>query len=295
MEQVEEIIEKFVKDAQEPKVTELFNTQAKGKRVRAKLALIIANKEKASRKLAAIIETIHFASLLHDDVIDEADTRRGKASVNAIEGSKVAVMVGDIFYSKAFYELVSLGEEVAQIVSDAVFKLSRGEMQDVYLGNDFNQNPQLYEEMIYLKTASLIEATCEAAAVLAGKERVKYALYGKNLGLAFQIIDDVLDITQPSEVLGKPAFHDFKEGKTTLPYIYLFEALDSEKKEYLQSLFKKDLSLKEKEWIKSNMQSTGALEKTLQKAHKLANEASALVATEDDLLKIIDKVINRNF
>jgi len=295
MERVEQYMDSFVGDAKDDRVSNLYKTQAAGKRVRAKLALIIGDGKDESAKLAAIIESVHFASLLHDDVIDESDTRRGEPSVNALEGSKVAVMVGDIFYSKAFFELVGLGKEVAQSVSEAVFKLSRGELQDVFLGREFNQDASKYEEMIYLKTASLIEATCQASALLVGKDSSKYAQYGKNLGLAFQIIDDILDITQPSEVLGKPAFHDFKEGKTTLPYIYLYESLDSEGKEYLKSLFGKNLSEEEKIWIKSNMESSGALAKTLLKARTLAEEASKLVSNEDKLIEIIDKVINRNF
>lgn len=293
--QVDTIIESFIKEVNEERVTELYKTQAEGKRVRAKLALIIGENQEKAAKLSAVIEMIHLASLLHDDVIDDADTRRGKPSVNAQEGSKIAIMVGDIFYSKAFFELVALGETIAKTVSDAVVKLSKGELQDVFLGREFNQDASKYEEMIYLKTASLIEAACEAAAILAGKTKEKYRVFGKNLGLAFQIIDDILDITQPEEILGKPAFHDYKEGKTTLPYIYLYESLDREGKKKVESLFQKDLNDDEKAWIKEQMVKTGALKKTKQKALDLAQEAKELVADEPMLQAIIDKVVDREY
>ncbi|MCV6606755.1 MAG: polyprenyl synthetase family protein [Campylobacterales bacterium] len=295
MEQVDNLINKFIADVNEQRVTNLYNSQAQGKRVRAKLSMIIGDNKEESIKLASIIEMIHLASLLHDDVIDDADTRRGKPSVNDMEGSKVAIMVGDIFYSKAFHELTKLGEDVSGIVSNSVVKLSKGEMQDVFLGREFNQDPSKYEEMIYLKTASLIEATCEAAAILANKDREKYRVFGKNLGLAFQIIDDILDITQSDEVLGKPAFHDFKEGKTTLPYIYLYESFDEGNREKLKSFFLKDLSDEEKAWIKEEMIKTGALEKTKQQALDLADEAREMVRDNPMLLAIIDKVVDREY
>ncbi len=190
---------------------------------------------------AAIVEMIHAASLLHDDVIDNATQRRGVKSINAIFGDKSAIMVGDILYSKAFYELVDFDRDIAKSISNAVVLLSIGERKDVYLSEKFNPDIELYKEMIYQKTAVLIESASEVAAILAGKDREIYKRYGRNLGVAFQMIDDILDIISDSKTLGKPALSDFKEGKTTLPYIYLYNELDSKGKEKLSTTGERDL------------------------------------------------------
>ncbi len=150
--------------------------------------------------------------------------------------------------------------------------------------------------MIYQKTASLIEASAKSAAVLAKLDKEKFALYGKNLGLAFQIIDDVLDVTQDSKKLGKPSLNDFKEGKTTLPYIYLYESLNDKEREYLKSLYKKELNEDEIFWIKDKMQKTKAIEKSIELAKKLGYEALEAVRDEDPALKkIIKDMIERDF
>ena len=203
----------------------------KGKGIRGKLITII---NPDAHKLAAIVESIHLASLLHDDVIDEAETRRGVASINAKYGDFTAVMLGDIIYSKAFFELIDFGKDIAKIISNAVYLLSQGELEDVKLSKNINTDKAKYINMIYKKTASLIEASCAAAALSKGYESEKFALYGKNIGIAFQIVDDLLDITQDEKILGKPSMVDYFEGKTTLPYIYLLEKLDEKDKEKLK-------------------------------------------------------------
>ena len=147
----------------------------KGKGIRGRLITIIDPK---AEKLAAVVESIHLASLLHDDVIDEADTRRGVKSINAKYGEFTAVMLGDIIYSRAFYELIDFGSEIAKTVSKAVYLLSQGELEDVKLSNSINLNRDKYMQMIYKKTASLIEAACKAAAISAGYDQEKFALYG---------------------------------------------------------------------------------------------------------------------
>ena len=206
-------------------------------------------------------------------------------------------MLGDILYSKAFTQLTFLPQNVAFSVSNAVALLSVGELMDVELSKQFNTDKELYFDMIYKKTASLIEATASAAAMLAGRDYKKYELYGRNLGLAFQIIDDVLDITQTSEHLGKPSMHDFKEGKTTLPYLYMYERMSANDKEILVKLFKKDLSNDDKIWIRLKMKETKALEDSVNYAKKLGKEALEAISEEDDdeLEKIIRDMIERDF
>ncbi len=295
---VDENIEKFITDLNDDKVSELYKKISSGKKLRAKLILKIAAKE-ASRAvvLASIVEMIHAASLLHDDVIDDADTRRGQKSINAIYGDKTAIMFGDILYSKAFYELCNFPKDISQSISEAVSKLSVGELLDVELSKEFNSDKEKYFDMIYKKTASLIEAASYSAAFLAGAQSDKFALYGKNLGLAFQIIDDILDIVSDDKTLGKPSMNDYKEGKTTLPYIYLYEKLDSDEKNRLLSLFKKELNDNDKKWIKQKMQATGALKECFTLVERLGNEAlnSIKEYKNQDLEKIIKDMIDREY
>ena len=294
---VERKIEQFIAELNDKEVSALYAKLPHGKRLRAKLILKIAGSGLAVVKTAAIVEMIHAASLLHDDVIDDAYTRRSKPSLNALYGNKTAIMLGDILYSKGFFELNNISPEVSKIVSNAVIQLSLGELKDVSLSQSFNTDKTIYLEMIYQKTASLMEACAGAAAHLAGKERKAYMTYGRNLGIAFQMIDDLLDITMDTETLGKPALHDFVEGKTTLPYIYLYEALDGAGKNKLKGLHGKVLSIEEQLWIKSQMNNTGVIQKSYNEAKVLIEEAISLMNEkgEDALSSIAMAMIERDF
>ena len=185
-----------------------------GKMLRSKLVFAIAPDSAYSVKLCAIIELIHFASLLHDDVIDDSCLRRGKISINAKHGNKNAIMLGDILYSKAFYEISTIDSNLSKIIADSVLKLSLGELEDVELSLSFNLDEDKYVKMIEYKTAALIEASAQCAGILKGDNSDKYKIYGNSLGIAFQIIDDILDISYDDSVLGKNSFIDLKEGKT---------------------------------------------------------------------------------
>ncbi|MGE4461057.1 MAG: polyprenyl synthetase family protein [Arcobacter sp.] len=296
LEQVKNQIKEFVKVCNHQKSLELLDKLATGKMLRSKLILKIAGVSEESVKLCAIVEMIHAASLLHDDVIDEADTRRGKPSVNALYDNKTSIMFGDILYSRAFTELSQMDKRIAYTISNAVTLLSIGEMMDVDLTENFNTSYDLYLDMIYKKTASLIEASAKAAAILAGLDENKYALYGKNLGLAFQMVDDILDITQDSVTLGKPAMLDFVEGKVTIPYLFLYERVEDKTK--LASLYKKELSAEESTWIKEQMKITKALEDSILQAKEIGNEAISAVIDEKDsqtLVMIMKAMIEREF
>lgn len=295
MDRVETEIARLIQEVDYEEVTRLFGMLSGGKRLRAKLVLKIASKNENAALLAAIIELIHGASLLHDDVIDDATLRRGVASVNATEGSKNAVMLGDILYSKAFSELVKFDKEIAQIVSSSVTALSKGEMMDVYMSSKFNTDEAKYLDMLYLKTATLIEAAALSSAILAGKDAQKYGIYGKNLGLSFQIIDDILDITSDEETLGKPAMNDYVEGKCTLPYIYLYEALDDAGKQRLVASHAKKISQDEMDWIKAKMQEYKCIEKSFALAKKLSDEAMKAVADDEALVAILETMIKRSY
>ena len=299
MEELQEVknqIKEFVKVCNHEKSLELLDKLATGKMLRSKLILKIAGISQESIKLCAVVEMIHAASLLHDDVIDDADTRRGQPSVNALYDNKTSIMFGDILYSRAFTELSQMDKKVAYTISNAVTLLSIGEMIDVDLTNSFNTSYDLYLDMIYKKTASLIEASAKAAAIIAGLDVDKYALYGKNLGLAFQMIDDILDITQDSATLGKPAMHDFVEGKVTIPYLLLHERIED--KTRLESLYKKKLSEQESSWIKEQMQITNALNDSILQAKAIGNEAINAVIDEENsqtLVMIMKAMIEREF
>jgi octaprenyl-diphosphate synthase len=206
-------------------------------------------------------------------------------------------MFGDILYSKGFFELNNISPEVSKIVSNAVIQLSLGELKDVSLSKKINLDKEKYLEMIYQKTASLIEASAGAAAVLAGKSKDAYMTYGRNLGLAFQMIDDLLDITSDSETLGKPALHDFVEGKTTLPYIYLYEVLDEEGKRKLSSLHAKELNVEDQTWILQQMKEYKIIERSYAEAKVLIDEAIDLMNAhgEDALSGIAKEMIERDF
>ena len=294
--EVKNQIKEFVKVCNHEKSLELLEKLATGKMLRSKLILKIAGVTKESIKLCAVVEMIHAASLLHDDVIDEADTRRGQPSVNALYDNKTSIMFGDILYSRAFTELSQMDKKVAYTISNAVTLLSIGEMIDVDLTNSFNKSYDLYLDMIYKKTASLIEASAKAAAIIAGLDEEKYALYGKNLGLAFQMVDDILDITQDSTTLGKPAMLDFVEGKVTIPYLLLHERVEDKTK--LESLYKKELTTEESSWIKEQMQITNALDDSILQAKAIGNEAINAVIDEENsqtLVMIMKAMIEREF
>ena len=296
LEKVKNQIREFVSVCNHQKSLELLEKLATGKMLRSKLILKIAGISIESIKLCAVVEMIHAASLLHDDVIDEANTRRGQPSVNALYDNKTSIMFGDILYSRAFTELSQMDKNIAYTISNAVTLLSIGEMMDVDLTNTFNKSYDKYLDMIYKKTASLIEASAKAAAILSKKDENKYALYGKNLGLAFQMVDDILDITQDSKTLGKPAMLDFVEGKVTIPYLLLHERIENKTK--LEALYKKELTSDESLWIKEQMTITKALDDSIALAKQIGNIAIDAVKDEDNsetLIFIMKAMIEREF
>lgn len=327
--QIDLIMKSFIADCGYEPASKMFDRLSPGKKLRSKLLLNIAQKDEKSLRLCAIIELIQAASLLHDDVIDESSVRRGKPSINATYGSKNAVMLGDILYSKAYFELSKFESRIAAALSGAVTKLAVGELMDVSLSNDFNDDASKYLQMIYLKTSALIEevARCGAFLKFGGAENhgeisdiscaknegeipsaakdhdkissasAKFGEYGKNLGLAFQIIDDILDVTQSSEALGKPSLSDFAEGKTTLPYIYLYENLDDAQRQKLKSFFKKQLRESEISWIKAKLSEHGIIERCINEARAYGQKALEAVAEfkNDKLEQIVRDMIDREF
>ncbi|PAF50599.1 polyprenyl synthetase family protein [Helicobacter sp. 13S00477-4] len=294
--QIEKKIQNFMQEIANINIEQLFSQIISGKMLRSKLILAICPHHPKVIELCAIIEMIQSASLLHDDVIDESEIRRGKPSLNASFGNKNAIMLGDVLYSKAFFELTKMDQRIAQSISNAVIELSRGEIDDVYLSENFNPSQEKYFQMLRDKTASLIGASAECGAILAGLDDVKYKNYGINLGIAFQIIDDVLDVKGDRETLGKPSMRDFKEGKTTLPYIFLYENLPENQKKILVSYFRQD-SPKIDEWLKEHFNKYNIIHSVIDQAIRYGDLAIASIKDQKNHLleEIVDKMIYREF
>ena len=199
-----------------------------GKRLRPMLALLMARacgyQGEKHIDVAAIVEFIHTATLLHDDVVDESDMRRGKETANNVWGNQAAVLVGDFLYSRAFEMMVDVNEmRVMSIMAQTTNTIAEGEVLQLLNINDADTSEARYFEVIYSKTAKLFEAACQLGAVLAGlseDQEKAVAQYGVHLGTAFQLVDDILDYIADSDVMGKNVGDDLAEGKPTLPLIY---------------------------------------------------------------------------
>ncbi len=199
-----------------------------GKRLRPMLALLMARacgyKGDRHVDVAAIVEFIHTATLLHDDVVDESDMRRGKETANNVWGNQAAVLVGDFLYSRAFEMMVDVDEmQVMSIMAQTTNTIAEGEVLQLLNINDADTSEERYFEVIYSKTAKLFEAACQLGAVLAGlseEQEKAVAQYGLHLGTAFQLVDDILDYIADSDEMGKNVGDDLAEGKPTLPLIY---------------------------------------------------------------------------
>jgi octaprenyl-diphosphate synthase len=181
--------------------------------------------------LAASVEFIHTATLLHDDVVDESGLRRGRATANAVWGNKASVLVGDFLFSRAFQLMVADGSlKVLEILSQAAAVIAEGEVLQLVTSNDTETSEQAYLDVIRSKTAALFAAACRIGAVVAGRPKVEEEAldsFGLNLGIAFQLIDDVLDFSARQAELGKSIGDDFREGKITLPVILAFRRGDA--------------------------------------------------------------------
>jgi len=204
---------------------------ARGKRLRPILLLLCGSigplRSKTMIKAAAAVELIHTASLVHDDIIDKADVRRGKPSVNALWGNRAAVLAGDFLFARAF-ELIAdcKNYELNRILTVTIGIMCEGEIEQIRFAFDAHLKKRQYLANIYRKTAALIEACCVIGGTLSGLKKtevLKLKSYGKNLGMAFQITDDILDIAGEPLLTGKPVGSDLREGIITLPLIYVLE------------------------------------------------------------------------
>lgn len=213
---------------------------AGGKRLRPLLTLASARlcdyEGERHIPLAACVEFIHTATLLHDDVVDESDLRRGLDTANALWGNKASVLVGDFLFSRAFQLMVSDGSlKVLKILSDASAVIAEGEVHQLLTSNDTATDEKAYLEVIEAKTAALFAAACRVGAVVAERPEVEedaLERFGRGLGIAFQLVDDVLDYSAEQKALGKTVGDDFREGKITLPLVLAYSRGDESEKAF---------------------------------------------------------------
>ena len=280
---------------------------AGGKRIRPVLVLLIANayayQGAAHHSLAAVIEFIHTATLLHDDVVDESSLRRGKQTANALFGNAASVLVGDFLYSRAFQMMVGVGHpRVMQIVADATNVIAEGEVLQLLNMHNPDVDEAAYLRVIRSKTAKLFEAAAQLGALIAGANDVEIEAageYGRSLGTAFQLIDDVLDYSGNAAEIGKNVGDDLREGKPTLPLIYLMEHGTVEQRELVRTCIENG-DEQHFDQILAAITSSGALDYTRQEAQKAAQRASDAVQSLPDsiyknsLLKLAAFAVDRN-
>jgi octaprenyl-diphosphate synthase len=266
-----------------------------GKRLRPMLALLMARacgyEGNKHVDIAAIVEFIHTATLLHDDVVDESDMRRGKETANNVWGNQAAVLVGDFLYSRAFEMMVDVDQmRVMNIMANTTNTIAEGEVLQLLNINDSDTSEERYLEVIYSKTAKLFEAACQLGAVLSGlssDQEKMVAKYGVHLGTAFQLVDDILDYSADSAEIGKNVGDDLAEGKPTLPLIYALEVSKETGETEDEKLIKQAIEeggLDYIEQIMAIIKKTGALEYTIEAARKeteIANQCLSFLAESD--------------
>ena len=256
--------------------------------------------------LSACIEFIHTATLLHDDVVDESDLRRGEASANALWGNKPSVLVGDFLFTRSFALMVEDGDlEVLRILSQGSSILAEGEVLQLVTANDTETSESAYMEVIQAKTAELFAAAAELGPVIAGrpkKEQEAFRAYGMNLGIAFQLIDDVLDFSAKEEALGKAVGDDFREGKITLPIVLAFaRGNDEERAFWKRTMEELDQNDGDIEHAMDLLEKHNALSDTAERARHYGAIAKDALGTFPDsdiktaLLDVVDFCIERAY
>ncbi|MBY6063840.1 octaprenyl diphosphate synthase [Pseudidiomarina sediminum] len=285
----------------------LYIVNSGGKRLRPLLAVAAARavgyQEQGHLTLATIVEFIHTATLLHDDVVDASELRRGKETANAVFGNEASVLVGDFLYTRAFQLMVTLDSmKVMKILSDATNIIAEGEVLQLMNCNDPDTTEASYFDVIYGKTGKLFEAATQLGAVLAEQPQAiedALAAYGRHLGTAFQLVDDLLDYTADSEVMGKQAGDDLAEGKPTLPLLYAMWHGNDEEATLIRAVIEQGDGREQLPTVLAAMERTGALEYTrglALKEAKLAQEQLTLLPASpyrDALAALADIAVDR--
>ena len=229
----------------------------KGKQLRPMLVITsartLADPGEKTYLAAVVVELLHTATLVHDDVVDESEIRRGFPTINAVWKNKIAVLMGDYLLSKSLIIATEIGHlELMNIIANVAKRLSKGELLQIQKSRKLNINESEYFQMISDKTASLISACCEIGAITVNatdRERDILRSFGEYLGIAFQIKDDLLDYQSRSSILGKPVGHDLKEKKITLPLIYALKAVGKDERKQITRMLKNGVEKKEINYI----------------------------------------------
>ena len=279
--------------------------RSSGKQLRAKLSLISSSSDKKIRlkryKLAAVIELLHTATLVHDDVVDESEIRRGTKSVNNIWSNAHGVLIGDYIYSKAFMLMVELGNpKILNELSKATNDISKGELIQLDAIKNTKIKLEKLEDISYFKTGRLFEASAKCGAILANTSnsyQKNMTNFSKNLGIVFQIKDDLLDYSNDETVIGKPILQDIREGKVTYPFYFAYKKASLKEKKYLASKLgdKKQNNKKIIELIVS----LGGIKETENlaiKYFKKSKQAAAKIENKnirEEMLNLLDASIHR--
>ncbi|CAN8141593.1 all-trans-octaprenyl-diphosphate synthase [uncultured Thiomicrorhabdus sp.] len=277
-----------------------------GKRLRPLLTLLSARacgyQGSDHLLMAAVIEFIHTSTLLHDDVVDESDTRRGNKTANEVWGNAASVLVGDFLYSRSFEMMVEPGIlKIMQVMSVATNVIAEGEVLQLLNVHDADTTEERYMEVIHRKTAKLFEAATQMGPILAQKPELEdaFAAYGRHLGAAFQLVDDALDYTADAEELGKNIGDDLAEGKPTLPLIYIMQNGSDDEQALIRRAIEND-GIKLIEEVSQIIKNSGAIDYTYDVAKreaKLAQQALAPLADSDlkqALASLADLAVNRS-
>ncbi len=260
-----------------------------GKRLRPVLVLLgsraFGYSGNAHIRLAAIIEFIHTATLLHDDVVDASELRRGHTTANTIWGNEASVLVGDFLYSRAFEMMVEVGSmRVMEILAHTTNTIAKGEVMQLLNCHDPETTEERYIEVIRNKTAKLFQAAAQLAAVISGQNQQieeDMASYGMHLGTAFQLVDDALDYGRDNHDLGKNIGDDLAEGKPTLPLIYTLRRGNNRQRELIRTAIEEG-GLAQMEEVMDAIESTGSITYTARRAEDEASRATAALAAIPD-------------
>jgi octaprenyl-diphosphate synthase len=280
---------------------------AGGKRIRPVLVLLMANahgyRGTNHHQMAAVIEFIHTATLLHDDVVDESSLRRGRQTANAMFGNAASVLVGDFVYSRAFQMMVTVGNmRIMQILADATNVIAEGEVLQLLNMHDPDVTEERYLQVIRSKTAKLFEAAAQLGALLAGATEADIeaaAEYGRSLGTAFQLVDDVLDYSGNAADIGKNVGDDLREGKPTLPLIWLLENGTAEQRTLVRACIETG-DEQHFDDVLAAITTSGALAYTRREAETAARRATESISSlrasvfKDSLLQLSAFAVDRN-
>ena len=291
--------------SQEETISDLYKYifESNGKKIRARLCLTTSSKTKNKEKikLAAVIELLHTATLIHDDVVDNSPKRRGIQSVNSLWTNSHGVLIGDYIYSKAFIYLVDIGnKKILKELADTTNDIAQGELIQLDAINNVNITLNKLKKISYFKTGRLFEAAAKTGAIISNENKMfisNVSECAKNLGILFQITDDLLDYSDNNKI-GKPVFQDIKEGKVTYPFFYAHKNANTKQKKYLKELlgFSKKLKSKDLELIRS-LEGIKKTKQLAKKYHNKAIECTKKIKNLDirkEMIELADTALNRD-